>query len=94
MFNDMYDPAQEAFNMAAEANRNAKRNPMRETSEIVKMFGEVAKYLQDYEKWSTLVPELEKEIAFEKKRFMVAVDVMRSHGILDEFNDKCWELQL
>lgn len=94
MFNDMYDPAQEAFNMAREAKENSKRNPMRETSEIVRMFGEVARYLKDYEKWSTLVPEMEKEIAFEKRRFMVAVDVMRSHGLLDEFNDKCWELQL
>ena len=32
MFNDMYDPAQEALNMAAEANRNSKRNPIREVS--------------------------------------------------------------
>ena len=94
MFNDMYDPAQEALNMAAEAKRNSQRNPMREVSEIVRMFGEVAKCLQDYEKWSVLVPDLEKQIAFEKRRFMVAVDVMRSHGVLDEFNDKCWELQL
>ena len=94
MFNDMYDPAQEALNMAAEANRNSKRNPMREVSEMAKMFGDIAKYLQEYEKWKTLVPNLEKEIAFEKRRFMVAVDVMRSHGILDEFNDRCWELQL
>ena len=94
MFNNIYDPAQEAFNMAREAKENSKRNPMRETAEIARMFGEVAKYLQDYERWHTLVPELEKEIAFEKKRFMVAVDVMRSHGVLEEFNDKCWELQL
>lgn len=94
MFNNIYDPAQEAFNMAREAQEQAKHNPMRETSEIVKMFGEVFKYLQDYEKWSVLVPELEKEIKFEKRRFMVAVDVMRSHNILDEFNDKCWGLQL
>ena len=94
MFNNMYDPAQDALNMAREAKENPKRNPMIETSEIVKMFGEVYKYLQTYEKWSILVPELEKEIAFEKRRFMVAVDVMRSHGVLDEFNDKCWDLQL
>ena len=94
MFNNIYDPAQEALNMASEANRNAKRNPMRETAEIARMFGDVAKYLQDYEKWSILVPDLERQIAFEKKRFMVAVDVMRSHGVLEEFNDKCCELQI